>query len=481
MDDLLTQIDHWIEGTLGDADRSVLERAIRTDDAAADAFARLSLIHSLLVDQAIEQAALQANILPEKPRIAGRVDRHAGRWIGGLIAACVAIGLGVLWNHASTGQPGERIALMSPGGGSGGGVAVLTSAEDASFIGTDANVTPGSELEPGMLRLASGSAQVMFKSTAVVDLTGPAAFELTGVNAGYLRHGQIEAYVPERAHGFTINGSTFSVVDMGTAFKMRIDADGRGEIYVTSGWVQLRPAATGSDIVLLHAGEGSMIDAGGKVIAVVEDDLKERAIYREAFGNPTRVDQPLASTGWHIDKSGGVASELQTLSYAPHASEPPIASSPANDVVTDAFMLTMDPESDVDYLVWTDEMTIDPQLWRVIHVRWSERHDVPAQASRLAMRIGGQWYVSQTLIPPAEADDTGFRRQSVDVTKATWSKMTLERGKALAIAGAAVPPTGMITGLGVYVEHRRGFKLRYDSFEIDAAPTLLGAYEQSRQ
>ncbi|MBI1370184.1 MAG: hypothetical protein GC162_16215 [Planctomycetes bacterium] len=100
------------------------------------------------------------------------------------------------------------------------GVATLTDTQDAKFDGETPQL--GSALPSGPIRLASGKAQILFASDAVVELSGPCHFELTGENHGKLIAGTLEAYVPEKAHGFTVDlPDGARVVDLGTRYMVR--------------------------------------------------------------------------------------------------------------------------------------------------------------------------------------------------------------------------------------------------------------------
>jgi hypothetical protein len=165
---------------------------------------------------------------------------------------------------------------------------------------------------------------------------------------------------------------------------------------------------------------------------------------------------------------------MQILSHNPNPSKTPIASHPPQNTKVDAYMLTMDDESGVDYLFWTDEFTIDADRWWPTRISWSERHDVRDQQTRLAMRFGSQWFVSDVIENPAAKKD--FYPRSVELAKLTWHRLDFEPGKSLQIGRSAIAPIGDITAFGIYVEKRRGFKLRYDSVQIDAIP-ISGSFQ----
>ncbi|MBI1369878.1 MAG: hypothetical protein GC162_14635 [Planctomycetes bacterium] len=90
------------------------------------------------------------------------------------------------------------------------------------------------------IKLVSGKAQVMFQSTAVVDLTGPCEFEMTGPNRGRLISGTLNVYVPKNARGFTVDlPHGARVVDLGTAYDVCIKDNGEPSIQVSNGTVRV--------------------------------------------------------------------------------------------------------------------------------------------------------------------------------------------------------------------------------------------------
>ncbi|MBI1369128.1 MAG: hypothetical protein GC162_10800 [Planctomycetes bacterium] len=115
---------------------------------------------------------------------------------------------------------------------------------DARFA--DAEYALGSDLS-GPIRLAAGTAQVMFRSTAVADLIGPGELAMTGSNRGRLASGTLSVYVPAAAHGFTLDlPGGASVVDLGTRFVATVDELDRVQVRVLAGRVLIREA-TGAE------------------------------------------------------------------------------------------------------------------------------------------------------------------------------------------------------------------------------------------
>jgi len=115
------------------------------------------------------------------------------------------------------------------------------------------------------MHLKSGSAQIMFHSGAVVDLTSPCEFELTGPNRGRLTAGSLEALVPDRATGFTVDlPGGESMIGLGARFKLHVDQDRSSLLRVIEGAVELRSPA--GETRRLDQTKIARIDDHGRII-----------------------------------------------------------------------------------------------------------------------------------------------------------------------------------------------------------------------
>ncbi|MBI1367692.1 MAG: hypothetical protein GC162_03465 [Planctomycetes bacterium] len=129
-------------------------------------------------------------------------------------------------------------ALPTPHSAAPATYAILSDlSNDVAFA--DADHALGSDLA-GPIKLIAGKAQLMFKSTAVVDLTGPCEFAMTGSNRGELHRGSLVAYVPPNARGFSVYAPhDVRIVDLGTRFELSVDRSGQSMLQIFEGRVQL--------------------------------------------------------------------------------------------------------------------------------------------------------------------------------------------------------------------------------------------------
>jgi hypothetical protein len=118
-------------------------------------------------------------------------------------------------------------------------VATLITATDCRWDST--NLTAGSRLAAGKLRLEAGHAEIEFNDGATVHLDGPCQFDLASTGGGHVQSGKLWAIVPQRAAGFTITTPSATVVDLGTEFSVEVNDAGATDVQVTKGNVELHP------------------------------------------------------------------------------------------------------------------------------------------------------------------------------------------------------------------------------------------------
>jgi hypothetical protein len=224
-------IDAYLDGDIAEAELGTLGQALMADDAAKARFWEAVRLHGAMRELCLTRQGIDAmrsqmqRVSPAKP---------SSQWrLGGALAAAAAIALAVTaW---FTFSPEPRTLSPEP---SVAAVAMLT--DQNSAIWADQQVpTTGQSLSPGTLKLTSGTAQLMFTRGAVVTLYGPAQLELDQTNLATLTAGTLTAWVPEQAHGFTVRTPRATVVDLGTEFGLRIAPDGRGQVHVFTGTVQV--------------------------------------------------------------------------------------------------------------------------------------------------------------------------------------------------------------------------------------------------
>lgn len=169
-------------------------------------------------------------------------------------------------------------------------VSSLYSRDDEATIGLAKNVEWLSQALPAgqglnlgdEVQLISGSVEVLFRSGALTRIHGPARFEITSENSGFLHHGQAWARAEtEDSQGFTIHTHSGNFVDRGTEFLTTAKQDGFSQMHVASGAVDVE--VEGFSLQRLEKGSGLGIEPGDTPIMI----RIEAGAETNAFSFPT--------------------------------------------------------------------------------------------------------------------------------------------------------------------------------------------------
>ena len=102
---------------------------------------------------------------------------------------------------------------------------------------------------------------------ARVCIEGPAEFAPRSGGRVELNCGRLVAYVPAQARGFTVNTPTAEVIDLGTEFGVEVNRQGRTDLVVIKGQVEVKPVAKDA----APARRGQRVVAG-QAVRVAADD-----------------------------------------------------------------------------------------------------------------------------------------------------------------------------------------------------------------
>ncbi|MBI1373133.1 MAG: hypothetical protein GC159_10415 [Phycisphaera sp.] len=244
----LAALESWIESSPENAKRfaelSLLERGLHDAGKTSASTAALEKLNAELASRGDEGDIIEAERIPvaklapaaESYSIQrARVGRVRSRFYRYAAAAALLITTGIAaWvTWSDRGSSAHPVPSAHT-------VATLIDVDGAVFVGPKDPPSRGDAMEPGTLALRSGRAQLMFNSTAVVDLDGACAFGMVDLNRGRLASGLLTAYVPPKASGFSldlVNGAR--VIDRGTRFIVDADASGAARVTVIEGRVDL--------------------------------------------------------------------------------------------------------------------------------------------------------------------------------------------------------------------------------------------------
>jgi hypothetical protein len=143
-------------------------------------------------------------------------------------------------------------------------------------------------LEPGILRLKSGLAQVVFYSGARMVVEGPAELELVSPVAAVCSSGRLLLEVPPPARGFRLKTLQLNIVDLGTSFGISANA-GQSEVHVFRGKVALvaetaakRSLNEGQAAVIQGRGQPRLMAASPETFTSLFE-FQQRSLASEAF------------------------------------------------------------------------------------------------------------------------------------------------------------------------------------------------------
>ena len=115
---------------------------------------------------------------------------------------------------------------------------MLTHAVDVEWSAEDPPHA-GSILSPGALKLSGGLIEIEFYNGVRLIVEGPADVGIVSVTSVICREGKLRSLVPPNATGFSVLTPRFEVVDLGTEFAVDVASDGRSDVHVFDGEVEL--------------------------------------------------------------------------------------------------------------------------------------------------------------------------------------------------------------------------------------------------
>ncbi len=165
-------------------------------------------------------------------------------------------------------------------------VAVLTHVVDAKWTDQAESHSAGSTLAPSTLKLQSGAVLIEFFSGATAVLEGPAEFAVLSSNEGHLHSGKLNAHVPPQAQGFTIKTAAGDIVDHGTDFGVKMDAETPPELHVFTGKVEFKSGNKSLDVetgvaIQLGAENQQTFDCDRSAFLVEQDLIQQSRLASE--------------------------------------------------------------------------------------------------------------------------------------------------------------------------------------------------------
>ena len=263
------------DGKLSKDESLELQQILDAVPGARRRFAEHMFLVTAMEDECAE-LMMEPMVAPVTPH--ARREERRGTWIA--VGSAIAITAVLVVTLSDWLRPAVDPDNSSPSvAGEGSGekhfadesVAVLTQAVDASWGKETTPIKVGGSIPKGTWRLETGMVQLEFYCGATVVLEGPSDIEIVSATESILHAGKLRAQVPPHARGFTVHSPEVELVDLGTAFGIKVDQDRGTEIHVLEGKVELFDAGTqraSSGKRELKTGEGLRIDKSRSTTAI---------------------------------------------------------------------------------------------------------------------------------------------------------------------------------------------------------------------
>ncbi len=253
------------DGVASEAEFLELENRLRTDAALRS---RYVLFMSLEADLYEELASASSMPSPDKTQATTKPERRREQ-IRLIIVSALFACLGMIVGHffpsapskhaknnvgpvAKTESPAISDSPVTPHADKGtayfteessaeplSNVAIVTHADRPTGTDDPDWLRTGQRLRPGTLTIPDGEVQLDFVNGAQILIQGPASLKIHSALAATLLEGKAATRVPDSARGFVLNAPGAAVVDLGTEFVVNVDKEGRSDILVTDGEVEV--------------------------------------------------------------------------------------------------------------------------------------------------------------------------------------------------------------------------------------------------
>lgn len=234
------------------------------------------------------------------------------------------------------------------------------------------------------------------------------------------------------------------------------------------------------------------------VIAGITSVSAQSVIYRENFGTTTNNVSTSATAGWTIHTNYAAANTFTANGVLLGSSTSPndlrlrnstgapsdLANVNAGVSGSDSLGLVEISGALGPVLFWTEEYTVDRSVFTVNSISFYQGNQSTSDITRLAIRIGSQWYASNASFTQTNTVGTlaGFAAGAelktliFGTAAGDWRLITFDGTSTtsatapISVAGttlAASLPSGSITGFGL-ISMTGSNNRRYDSFTINA-------------
>jgi hypothetical protein len=258
-------LDVVLDNESSEAQNRELDALIKQDPELAGEVAAQLRFHSLLEWEAPQISSFATPGSPAAPAARPFVPPARRRavfaaWVQAAAAALViACGAG-LWYGLQDAAPRD------------GAVAEIVEDRLVDWGPATDALTADRRVRAGRVEIESGTLTLRFRSGATLNAIGPASMRIESDMLVRLDSGQATAHVPHWAVGFTVETPDVEIVDLGTEFGVVARRDGKTDVVVFDGEVDLTPVMqrAGGVQKRLTQGEGVSVTNKGGIDRIVQ-------------------------------------------------------------------------------------------------------------------------------------------------------------------------------------------------------------------
>jgi len=242
----LQLVEKMIDQSLEPSEQSTLEALVLNNANARRVYVERLHLHAVLKEARFKQPQSLADVLQSSmPTTVNTPAATAvsvrSRWLGLWLPLTAGVVLMIAGWFFGRWQDQEQTQTF----------ARLVEVKGARWGSNRLPTEPGAGFGEGRLKLAAGLAVIEFGSGAKVTMEGPAELEIINQDRCYLHAGTLTAHVPPQAVGFVVDTADARLVDHGTDFGISIGSEGRSQVRVFEGRVELQHHNSGDTLELL--------------------------------------------------------------------------------------------------------------------------------------------------------------------------------------------------------------------------------------
>lgn len=284
-----------VEGSLGESDRSDLEKILESSDAAKRYYLRYVQIESELASQ--WDAGHSISLAREQSPSNSTRQKLVVPALCMLLVATAAALLLTFFPMGRDRTPDDlasEFRSLEGGNDPGLGVAIVVQTRG---LEEDSEIRVGRRLPAGLFQLSQGEVLLHFVSGATVALQGPSQLEIESEMLATLLSGSATTRVSESAKGFVLNSPGAAVVDLGTEFRMSVDSLGKSVVEVIDGEVELSLLGDdGTTLTSRQLAEREMVAVSPKEMRLTDiKSFEPAAPMVRPFVRPLAIDEDYVS------------------------------------------------------------------------------------------------------------------------------------------------------------------------------------------